>query len=316
MAYLRISTTMLAGLLLAVPAASPGAQAPGPGAAPPDWREAIANALGRRGDDRPEDVYRVSLPRTDLKVTVDGIPIRPAFALGSWLAFHPRGSGVEVMGDLVLLEREIGPVMRRLAQDGLHATALHNHLLRAEPPTMYLHVAGQGEPAQLAAALRRALQETATPLQGVPSGSASSALDNDIDAGAIAQALGRQGTSAGGVYQVSVPRTERISEHGAAVPQAMGLPSVLNFEAAGNGNVATTGDLVLAADEVVPVQRALTQNGIEVTAIHSHMLHEEPRLFFMHFWGVGEPRQVAQGLRAALDLTRSEGATRSPSARQ
>jgi hypothetical protein len=306
MAAQRMTIVAVAGLLAAGPAASQGARTTVPAERAPDWKQAIASTLGRRGEDRAGDVYRVSLPRTDLKVAVDGIPIRPAFALGSWVAFVPRGREVELMGDLVLLEREIAPVMRRLGEDGLEVTALHNHLLRAEPSTMYLHVAGHGQPEHVAAALRRALQETGTPLQDARPSPAAASGDGRVDPDAISHALGQQGVGSGDVYQVSIPRGERITEHGMEVPNAMGLASAINFQPAGDGRVATTGDLVLTADEVVPVQRVLLANGIEVTAIHSHMLHEEPRLLFMHFWGTGEDRQLAQGLHAALDETKRQ----------
>ena len=289
--------------LLAVSLSDARAQ-PGPQPGPADWKRTVASVLGRPGTEGDGGVYRVSLPRSDLKVMVDGVEIRPGFALGSWLAFHPHGQELMVMGDLVLLEREVAPIMRRLATDGIAVTALHNHLLRAEPATMYLHVAGQGDPTRLATALRMALQETATPLQGGAPGGGGDRVEG-FDTATITRVLGREGRASGGVYQVSIPRAERITKRGLEVPTAMGLPTVINFQAAGAGRTATTGDFVLTADEVVPVQRALLEHGIEVTALHNHMLHEEPRLFFMHFWGVGEPERLAQGLRMALERTNS-----------
>jgi hypothetical protein len=289
--------------LLAVSLSDARAQTgPEPGSA--DWKRTVTSVLGRPGTEADGGVYRVSLPRSDLKVTVDGVEIRPGLALGSWLAFHPHGGELMVMGDLVLLEREVAPVMRRLAADGIAVTALHNHLLRAEPATMYLHVAGQGDPARLATALRTALGETATPLQGGGPGGGDDRIEG-LDTVALARALGREGRASGGVYQVSIARAERITERGMEVPTAMGLPTVINFQTAGGGRAATTGDFVLTADEVVPVQRALIEHGIEVTALHNHMLHEEPRLFFMHFWGVGEPERLARGLRSAVERTNS-----------
>src|SRR3954454_12621168 len=169
----------LLGLAVALPSVAAFAQqgtAPaGPGGAPArqeglapsaDWHRTIASTLGKPGAEMPGGVYRVALPRTDLKVAVDGIELRPGFALGSWVAFHPHGQELMVMGDLVLLEREVAPVMRRLAEGGIEVTALHNHLMRAQPATMYLHVAGHGDAARLATALRAALKESATPLQG------------------------------------------------------------------------------------------------------------------------------------------------------
>lgn len=300
----------LAGLALAASVGLGHAQHQGAGAGgPPDWQRTVASTLGKPGTQQDGGVYRVALPRTDLKVTVDGVEIRPSLALGSWLAFHPHGQELMVMGDLVLLQREIAPVMRRLAEGGIEVTALHNHLLRAEPTTMYLHVAGQGDPARLATALRAALQETATPLQGAAASAGDDRIEG-LDTAAIARALGREGRASGGVYQVNVPRAERITERGMEVPTAMGMPTVINFQAAGGGRAATTGDFVLTANEVVPVQRALVEHGIEVTALHNHMLHEEPRLFFMHFWGVDDAEKLARGLRAALERTNSAQASR------
>jgi len=269
-----------------------------------DWPRTVAALLGRPGTEMPGGIYCVALPRTDLHVTVDDVPIRPGFALGSWLAFREDGGQLMAMGDLVLLEREIAPVMRRLAQSGIEVTALHNRLLRAQPATMYLHVAGTSDPARLATALRDALQETKTPLTGA----AGPAAVEGIDTAVFARALGREGRAAGGVYSVSVPRAEVIRERGVEVPAAMGLGTAINLQAAGNGRGAVTGDLVLTAAEVVPVQRALVEHGIEVTAVHNHMLGEEPRLFFMHFWAVDDPERLGRGLHAAIDRTNSRAA--------
>ena len=299
---------VLLGNVFAWPAAgqTQGGQPAAPGG-DADWRRTVASVLGRPGTEMPGGIYRVALPRTDLHVTVDDMPIRPGFALGSWLAFHEDRGQLMAMGDLVLLEREIAPVMRRLAQSGIEVTALHNHLLRAQPATMYLHVAGTGDLARLATALRDALQDTDTPLTGA-TGPAGEDRIEGIDTAVFARALGREGRAAGGVYSVSVPRAEAIREHGMEVPAAMGLGTAINLQAAGNGRGAVTGDFVLTADEVVPVQRALVEHGIEVTSIHNHMLGEEPRLFFMHFWAVDDPERLGRGLHAAIDRTNSRAA--------
>jgi hypothetical protein len=299
--------SVLAGLAMLATAAAPSlAQQAGvtPNA---DWHRTVDDVLGKAGAEQPGGVWRVSLPRTDLKVTLDGVAIRPGFALGSWLAFQPHDRELMVMGDLVLLETEVAPVMRRLAQDGFEVTALHNHLLRAQPATMYLHVGGHGDARYLATALRAALQETATPLQGAAAPAAESGI-NGLDTAAFAQALGRQGRAAGGVYSVSVPRAEPLRESGMEVPPAMGSATAINLQAVGNGKGAVTGDFVLTAEEVVPVQRALVGSGIEVTAIHNHMLADQPRIFFMHFWGVDDAEKLGRGLRAALDRTNSRRA--------
>lgn len=269
-----------------------------------DWHRTIDSVLGRPGAEQPGGVWRVALPRTDLQVTLDGVELRPGFALGSWLAFLPHGHMLMVMGDLVLLDREVAPVMRRLAAGGIEVTALHNHLLRAEPATICLHVHGRGDATHLATELRAALEESGTPLQG-EAASGGGGGTAGLDTAAIARALGRDGRAAGGVYSVSVPRAGTIREVGTEIPPALGVATAINFQAAGGGRAAITGDFVLTANEVVPVQRALLEHGIEVTALHSHMLDEQPRLFFLHFWAVGEPEALARGLRAALDHTGS-----------
>ncbi|TPG40694.1 DUF1259 domain-containing protein [Roseomonas nepalensis] len=181
------------------------------------------------------------------------------------------------------------------------------HLLRAQPATMYLHVGGHSDAARLTTALRGALEETATPLQGAAAPTGQDRIEG-LDTAAFARALGREGRVAGGVYGVSVPRAEPVREGGMEVPTAMGSATAINLQAAGNRKGAITGDFVLTAEEVVPVQRALMENGIEVTAIHNHMLNDQPRIFFMLFWGLDDPEKLGRGLRAALDRTNSRRA--------
>jgi hypothetical protein len=290
------------------------------------WQQQIASGLGKQGSDMPGGVYRVGLPRTDLNVTLDGVAIKPALALGSWLAFRPMGSEVMVMGDLVLTQEEINPVLTRLEQGGVEITALHNHLLRASPATMYMHVHGHGEPSKLATTLREALGASKTPFgaetaaispQAAAQATTTASTDQklDLDTTAIDQTLGRKGKVNGGVYQVSVPRAEAVKGSGMEVPEAMSSAIAINFQPTGSGKAAITGDFVLTAREVAPVQRALVENGIEVTAIHNHMLGEEPRLFFMHFWAVDDAEKLARGLRAALERTNSRRAEAAPGSR-
>jgi hypothetical protein len=280
----------------------------GPALAEPDWK-AVGQALGKEGALMSGGVYRVGLPRTDLKVTLDGVAIRPALALGSWLAFKGTGgaNNAMVMGDLVLTDDEVNPVMKRLTEAGIDITAIHNHLLRNQPHTMYMHVSGHGDAQKLAATLRQALAESHTPLGGAPAGSsqppaaATSEGPLDLDTAAIDTTLGRKGKANGGVYQISVPRAETPRDHGMEVPEAMGSAIAINFQPTGGGKAAITGDFVLTADEVNPVIKALRTHGIEVTAVHNHMLEDEPRLFFMHFWANDDAQKLATGLRAALD---------------
>ena len=266
-------------------------------AADHDW-SAVGKALGKEGAAQPGGIYRVSLPRTDLKVSVDGVAIKPGFALGGWLAFEPSGNQAMVMGDLVMTEDEINPVMKKLEDSGIEVTALHNHLLRAEPMTMYMHVMGHGDPVKLAQELHAALALSKTPFEA-PSG-ASQSQQMDLDTAAIDKIMGAKGKANGGVLSYGIPRAEKINDEGMPVPPPMGSAIGINFQPIGGGKAAITGDFVLTAKEVNPVARALRDNGIEVTAIHSHMLDEQPRLFFMHFWAEGEAPLLAAGLADAL----------------
>jgi hypothetical protein len=268
-------------------------------AAETDWSK-IATALGKSGAEMPGGVYRVGLPRTDLHVTLDGVELKPGFALGSWLAFRPEGNETMVMGDLVLTETEIAPVMTKLAEGGINITALHNHLLRAQPATFYMHVLGQGDATKLAAALHDGLVLSKTPLGNTGGSNAATAQAVDLDTAMIDSTLGAKGRANGGVYQVGIARAETIKDDGMDVPVAMGSAESINFQPTGNGRAAITGDFVLTAAEVNPVLRALRANGIEVTALHNHMLDDQPRLFFMHFWANDDAQKLAAGLRAAL----------------
>jgi biotin operon repressor len=231
-------------------------------------------------------------------VTVDGVAIKPALALGSWLAFQPKGDGAMVMGDLVLTETEISPVMQRLTEGGVEITAVHNHLLRTSIPVLYMHVGGHGDPVKLAQTLHAGLALSKTPFtQTTPSPAAL-----ELDTAAIEKMLGYKGTANGGVFQFSIPRAESISEAGMQIPASMGTATALNFQSTGGGKAAVTGDFVLLGSEVNPILKTLRQHGIEVTALHSHMIDDSPHLFFMHFWANDDAGRLAQGLRAALDL--------------
>jgi biotin operon repressor len=272
--------------------------------AAPDW-DAVAKALGKSGAMQPGGIYKVSFPRTDLKVTLDGAPVKPGFGLGGWIAFEPMGDQAMAMGDLVLTHAEVNPVMSKLEQAGFQITALHNHLLRSEPATMYMHVEGHGDPVKLAAALHDALSSASkTPFAAAPAAPAAApAADIGLDVAAIDQALGAKGKVNGGILQYSVPRKEQITSGGMAVPPPMGTATAINFEPLGAGRAAITGDFVLIASEVNPVIKALRAHGIEVTAVHNHMLNDEPRIFFMHFWGQADAKALAEGLGAALKQT-------------
>jgi hypothetical protein len=268
-------------------------------AADNDWQARVGEALGKPGAAAPGGIYRVGLPRTDLKVTLDGVELKPGFALGGWLAFEKMSEQGMVMGDLVLTESEVAPVMTKLAAGGIEVTALHNHLLRNQPFTMYMHVLGQGDPVKMAAVLHAALAESKTPLSAAAPAPASPP-QIDLDTVAIDQTLGAKGTNNGGVYQFSIPRAEPIKDGNMDVPPPMGSANAINFQPTGGGKAAITGDFVLIGKEVNPVLKALRDHGIEVTAIHNHMLDDQPHLYFMHFWANDDARKLAEGLKAAL----------------
>jgi hypothetical protein len=260
--------------------------------------------MGRAGQLQPDGAMKFSLPRRDLKVTVNGIEIKPSLALGSWVAFQRMDNQAMLMGDLVLADNEVSPVMLKLQEGGVEITALHNHILGESPRVMYMHIGGHGDAVKLAQSLQAALALTKTP--PAPSAPAAQSENISIDSKEIESALGYKGKVNGGVFQVGVPRAEKITEAGMPVANSMGLATALNFQPTGNGKAAITGDFVLLASEVNPVMKALRENGIEVTAVHSHMLDEQPRLFFVHFWADDDARKLARGLRAALDKTNSK----------
>ena len=269
--------------------------------AAPSWAP-IEAVLGRPGAAQPGGVIKFGFPRSDLTVVAGGTTLMPAFALGSWAAFAQTGHGEAMaMGDLVLTEEEVGPVMRALQQGGVELTALHNHLLLESPRVMYMHIAAHGDAVKIATAIRTALATTGTPL-GAPSAPPPPSAAS-LDTAGIARTLGYTGKLNGVVYQVSAPRADRIMARGHTVPPSMGVATAINFQPTADGKAAITGDFVLRGKEVNPVIRALQAHGIQPTAIHSHMLDEEPRLFFMHFWATGDAVTLAEGLRAALDQT-------------
>lgn len=272
-----------------------------PALADTSWSN-VDSALGRSGAVQPDGVHKYSFPRSDLSVVLDGVKLKPALALGSWLAFEPAGNTAMVMGDLVLTQDEVNPVMHRLLQSGLTVTALHNHLLRSAPGTMYMHVHGTGDATLLAAALRSALTLSKTPLgPTVPASAPSPPLD--LDTVRLDKLIGWPGKANGGVYQFSIPRPEHIMDAGGPVPPSMGLAIALNLQPTGGGRAVSTGDFVLLQSEVDPVLRALSHANIDVTALHNHLGQEQPRLFFMHYWANGEAATIASGLRKALDAT-------------
>jgi len=267
-----------------------------------DWQRVDA-AMGKPGALQPGGVYRFSFPRGDLQVTARGVPLKAGFALGSHVEFLQVGVNAAMfMGDLVLTEDEASPVLAKLQQGGVDLAALHNHLLGETPRVMYLHIGGHGDPVPVAAAIRAALELSKTPLGAATGGGGE---QPDLDTAAVDRTLGYQGKASGAIYQFSVPRAEKITDMGMEIPPAMGVATAINFQPTGGGKAAITGDFVLLGGEVRSVSRALRDAGIDVTALHSHSLSDEPRLFYLHFWAVDDAVKLAQGLRAALATTNS-----------
>ena len=284
-------TLVIAGL---IPSIAPAQAA--------SWQAGVDSAIGRKGAAQPDSSYKFSLPRSDLSVTIGAVGLKPALALGSWVAFLPTGPSQSIaMGDLVLTENEIGGVMKALQAGGVEQTALHNHLRGESPHVMYMHIMARGNPVTIARTIHTALAGTATPMMAAPAAASPAAIG--LDTAGIAKALGHSGKLNGIVYQVSVPRAEVINMGGITIPPSMGLATAINIQPTSAGRAVATGDFVLLASEVNPVLRALQSNGIDVTAIHSHMLDEQPRLFFVHFWANDDAVKLARSLRAALDKT-------------
>jgi len=278
-----------------------------PAAPTVDWN-AVDGAMGRKGDVLAGDVHRYGFPRSDLKVTVDGTALKPGFALGSYAAFAATSKDVVVMGDLVLLETEVSPVMAKLQEQGIELSAVHNHLLRDQPKVMYLHYLGHSADAvALARSLHTALAASATPLAAPAPPAPTTAADLGFDPAAVDKIMGRPGTTSGGLQKYSFARAETLTMAGSDLhlTPALGVGTVINFQPLGGGRAAITGDFSLLGSEVAPVAKTLRDKGIEVTAVHSHMTDDDPHLYYMHFFATGDATTLAQGLRAALDQTHS-----------
>ena len=290
---MRFMTAFLIGGAMLLPVSAASAQAV-------DW-QSVDQIFSRKAA-VSGDVHRYGFPRSDLNVTLDGVTIKPALALGGWVAFKDMHGEVMAMGDLVLLETEINPVMSKMIASGVEITAVHNHLLGANPATFYMHIGGRGDAINLATAIHNALAVSKTPL-GAPAAAPNPPPAIDLDTAQLDQIIGVKGRANGGVYQFGVPRREPVAMDGMPVAPAgpLGVATGIGFQPTGNGKAAITGDFVMVASEVNPVIKALRDGGIEVTALHSHMLDENPRLFFMHFWADDDAIKLAKTLRSALD---------------
>ncbi|HWI92890.1 MAG TPA: DUF1259 domain-containing protein [Flavisolibacter sp.] len=264
----------------------------------------IERVMGMKGKFNKGE-YKVTIPQNDLSIDVDGFKIIPAMGLGTWIDFAPSSNGAMIMGDLVLTETDLKPVQREIIRQGLTITAIHNHFVRNHPNVMYMHVGGSGnleEVAQKAKAVLDKIKEVRgeDPSKGTAS---SEVVQNTLDTKSLDDILGYKAEMSKGVYKYTIGRPDvQLKEHGITVTTFMGFNTWAAFQGTPE-HAAVAGDFTMLENEVAPVIKALVENGIEVVAVHNHMIHEQPRIFFLHYWGVGNAEQLAKGLKAALDQT-------------
>lgn len=263
---------------------------------------AIEQALNMKGQEK-EGEYKITVPQHDLQVEVDDFKIIPPMGMGSWVAFNPTPKGAMLMGDIVLKGEEIGPVQQVVVKNGLTITGLHNHFVREKPDVMYMHIGGNGTEESLAKGVKAVLDKVTELRGGDPGKAAAQKVENSLDVQKIASILGHAGDMNSGVYKITIGRPDvNLQEHGQKVSAFMGFNTWASWQGTPE-RAAVAGDFAMLENEVEPVIKALVENGIEVVAVHNHMVHEEPRIFFLHYWGVGPADKLAAGLKAALDQT-------------
>lgn len=296
---------LVLGVLAAVASAALGA------AAAPLDPASIGTAAGTEAHAGPDGVVRIGWARTEVGVTVDGTRLDPAAGLGSWAAFEPAADGALVMGDTVVFEDEIEPALDAALAAGLEVTAIHNHFLFDHPRVYFMHVGGRGEPTALARgvksmwdAIRAVRARAPQPRPGFPG---TPPAPGSLDAATLGEILGRASERHGAVVKVTIPREGKA--HGVAVGGSMGLSTWAAFSGS-DRRASVDGDFIMTAAEVQPVLRALRRAGIHVVALHNHMLDDEPRFFFLHYWGKGAAADLARGVRSALDAQVAAGRAR------
>jgi hypothetical protein len=250
--------------------------------------------------------YKITVAQNDLNVMVDGFKIIPAMGLGTWVAFTPSANGVMMMGDIILTETDLKPVQQEVIKQGLTITAIHNHFVRNDPNVMYMHIDGSGKTEEMASKAKAVLDKVKEVRGSDPSkGSASSgSVDNSLDTSGLKKIIGEATTEMNkGVYKFTIGRPDvKLSEHGTPISTFLGFNTWAAFQGTPE-KAAVAGDFTMLENEVAPVIKALVENGIEVVAVHNHMVHEKPKVFFLHYWGVGKAEDLASGLRAAIDQT-------------
>ncbi len=264
--------------------------------------ETLRSELGMDGQEQ-DGQFKITVPQNDLNVAVDGFKIIPPMGLGSWVAFAPTSEYPMIMGDIVVTEKDLKPVQREVIKQGLTITAIHNHFVRNEPDVMYMHIGGTGDEKKLARSVK-AVFDKVTEIRGAdPASKAISKVENTLDTKMIDSILGHSGTMNNGVYKITIGRPDvTLTEHGAPVGTFLGFNTWASWQGTPE-KAAVAGDFTMLASEVAPVIKALAENDIEVVAVHNHMVHEEPRIFFLHYWGVGPAEKLAKGLKAALNKT-------------
>lgn len=268
--------------------------------------ETLKKELGMDGKEK-DGQFKITVPQNDLNIMVDGFKIIPPMGLGSWVVFAPTSDQTMIMGDIVVTEKDLKPVQQEVIKQGLIITAIHNHFVRNEPDVMYMHIGGMGNEKELAKSVKAVFNKV-TEIRGAnPATADISVVENTLDTNMIDSILGFSGTMNNGVYKLTIGRPDvDLKEHGAPVSSFLGFNTWASWQGTPE-NAAVAGDFTMLADEVASVVKTLIENDIEVVALHNHMVHENPRIFFLHYWGVGPAEKLAKGLKAALDET---GATR------
>lgn len=264
----------------------------------------ISNIIGMKGKSNNGE-YKITIPQNDLSIVVDNFKIIPPMGLGTWVAFTPAKNGAMVMGDIIITETDLKPVQQEIIRQGLTITAIHNHFVRNHPNVMYMHIGGSGSTEMMAQKAKAVLDKVKEVRGGDPAtGTASSeAVTNTLDTKRLDEIMGYKAEMSKGVYKYTIGRPDvRLTEHGVPVTNFLGFNTWAAFQGTPD-KAAVAGDFTMLENEVAPVIKALVENNIEVVAVHNHMIHEQPRIFFLHYWGIGNAEQLAKGLRAALDQT-------------
>ncbi len=272
---------------------------------PPDSKlniQKIEQVTGMKGTEKNGE-YKITVPQNDLNIVVDGFKIIPPMGLGSWAAFTPCGDSAMVMGDIILTETDLQPVQQEVIKQGFAITAIHNHFVRNRPNVMYMHIDRSGDISTLSNGVKAIFDKVKEVRGKDPKSENADSVANTLNTAMLDSVIGHKGELGKGVYKYTIGRPDvTLSEHGIPVSTFMGF----NTWAAWQGTperAAVAGDFTMLENEVAPVIKALVENGIEVVAVHNHMVHETPRIFFLHYWGVGNSAKLAQGLKAALNET-------------